>query len=167
MTASIAKMMCAFVKATTICHERAMFRSFQGQNYPLSILKQADVMKTFIVTATALYLNAAYKSLILKNDSYIEQAFGAMHQVCGHSYICLLHICFGLCLEVHQSIDRTQLDISSLENYHKSFETLTAPFLKQLEERMASTFKHECKGVEIATCDPKVDLFIVSVTKNE
>ena len=96
MSASIARMICGFIRATTVGHERAIFRTLPKEQ--INVIKVPEIVGQLFVGATVRYFNAAYRSLILKNDPYIQVSFGQMQQVCGHSYICLLNIVFANCV---------------------------------------------------------------------
>ncbi len=166
-TLPIAQLICRFIRATTIGHERAIFQVMSKQSVPITTLQQPEIVGQLFVSATVQYFNSAYRSLILKNNAYIEGAFGAMHQFCGHSYICLLNIVFATCLSTHQSIDRSKLDVSSLENYQKSFELLLDPILADLQKNLAESLNHNCAGMDIDKCDPNKVMFSMQVSKKE
>ena len=166
-SAQLAEMICAFITSTAVGHERGMYRAITAGMASVTILKQANAFNALFGGATLNYFNLAYKGLILKNDPYIVNRFGAMHNVSGHSYICLLNMVCAAYLKVHRAVDRTKLDISSLESYQHSVEEQLKPLLAELCKTMQTTLRHKCDGIDIATCDPNKPMFYATTEEAE
>lgn len=155
----LAEMICAFIEITAIGHERGMYRALSAGMGPLAIVKQANAFNVLFGGATVNYFNLAYKGLILKNDAYIIKCFGEMHSVSGHSYICLLNIVCSGYLKIHRAVDRTKLDVSTLERFQSSVEEQLAPLLAEFSKTLQTTLSHKCDGMDISTCDPNKPMF--------
>jgi len=155
----IALLMCKFVTQTIIGHERGTYRVFAATGRPMDSLRIPNTFRTLFGGAAVSYFNGAYKSLILRDDKYIEASFDEMHNVCGHSHICLLNIVFKVYMTMHSQIDRTKLDTTCLASYQKSVETMIVPLAERFLTFYATMMNHECNGIDISTCDPDEPLF--------
>lgn len=155
----IASLMCKFVTQTIIGHERGMYRFFATTRQPMDRLRVPNTFRTLFGDAAVSYFNGAYKSLILRDDKYIQASFDEMHNVCGHSYVCLLNIVFKAYMTMHSQIDRTKLDTVSLASYQKSVETMIVPLAERFLTFCATMMNHKCSGIDISTCDPDKPLF--------
>jgi hypothetical protein len=109
--------------------------------------------------ATASYYNYAYKSLIKRDDLYICTAFDRMHSAKQHSYVCLLNILYMMTMNINAAIDRSHLDLTDLSAYQRSIEAALQPLLDNVRPTLIDKVNHDCRGIDIATCDPNEDLF--------
>lgn len=146
-----------FVEKTIIGHESGFYKLFVDTN---DLLKSSE-MKLYYHLATINYLNQAYKALILDSDEYFMKYFNGISNVTDHSQICLLNISLAIILDVHNKIDRAQLDTTSYESYmnsvHTQLKNMKVPYSIIIE----TSLSHECKGENIKDCDPNEDLFYI------
>lgn len=159
----LVKIMCDFMTATITGHESAFYKAITAKmlGVDLSALKNAQLTQCLIAPAMMNYMNGAYVSLIKNNDEYINDYFSRMQGVCGHSCICLLNIIFFTGLSIHMSLDRTNLDISSYDNYMKTVTNQLAITIEKTKEILLESISHVCNGIDIKTCDPNVPLFSI------
>jgi len=161
----LAEEMISFMYNTIGGHESAFYKVLlTGKHFTKDTIKDRDFMKNYIIMATINYLNSAYKSLILKNDSYISQCFQRM-SVLNHSMICLLNILNCNILVIHGELDRSKLDTSSYDKYMASVSSQLREKCNNMKEILTNSLNHDCSGIDISTCDPTVDLFIMSQHK--
>lgn len=113
-------------------------------------------LNMFILSFNIKYFNDAYKSLILKNDSYIMESFKKMTQLHDHSEICLLIIMFAHSMQIINNMDRSKIDSLNYQQYMEDIMKQTSK-LSKINADMA----HECHGEDISKCDPNVDLFYI------
>jgi len=158
MSEQVAAIVTEFLFKTIVGHERGLYRALRMQGKDLSNLRDKTAFLYFAGT-TASYFNGAYKSLILRDDVYIMEWFDRMHNVSQHSYICLLNIVCKMCLDIHGAVDRSALDVSSLEAYQHSVETALKPLLVDAYTNLATRLNHQCAGMDIRTCDPNTPMF--------
>jgi len=160
-TTELIKIMCDFMRATISGHESAFYKAITAKmlGIDLSALKNAQLIECLITPAMTNYMNNAYVSLIKNNDAYIKEYFDRMQGICGHSCICLLNIICFTGLGVHMSLDRTNLDTSSYNNYMKTMTDQLEFAIEKTKEALTLSISHVCKGIDIKTCDPNVPLF--------
>lgn len=104
-------------------------------------------------------MNNAYKSLIVKNNEYITNKFVEMQQICDHSAICLLNIIFSLVINLHTCLDQNKFNTSSYEIYMSSLRDKINDKLIIIKKKLPHKLSHTCNGIDIATCDPNINLF--------
>lgn len=105
------------------------------------------------------YYNGVYKSLILDDSEYVTNIFNAM--TCDHSKVCLLQQLIRVDLMIHESLIRNKDKAASYELWMESIRhqlQRSKPIIvKQLQELLS----HECKGIDIKTCNPNNPLFYI------
>lgn len=158
-----------FLDNVIIGTERAVYRSLV-----ISSPSQLTSLKTpyaigIISNAIMFYFNEGYRALIYStngsrkrkedDDPYYYNILSKITEHKSHSYICLLNILFTLSINLENSLDRSKLDISSLDNYGKSVESQYEIIISTIKNGISGLFNHECNGIDISTCDPKEDLF--------
>lgn len=150
-----------FVGNTVLGHERGMYRVLVHRKYSPTVLTKPNSFSLF--TGAALnYFNGAYKSLVLRDDPYVVDCFDKMHKIYNHSYICLLNIVFKVYMETHSSLDRSKLDVTSLETFEKSVRQLLHASEQDIRLALSALLNHECHGQDISKCDPNETMFTAS-----
>jgi hypothetical protein len=121
-----------------------------------------DVKMKMLLQRTMMeYLNSAYRSLILKSDTYILNSFDAMKKEKSHSDICLLNMQMQLILNAIMAINRTNFNVSSYEEYMQSMVDSYEKYFDTVD--FDKLLNHECNGIDISTCDPNEPLFFVRI----
>lgn len=120
-----------------------------------------NYLEPIIITVSAQYFNGCYRSLILKDDPYILERFGAMKAVFDHSYVCLLNIVFTFKMELHKKLERERLDKSTYTKYKESVEEILELFRSIFTGGISHSINHECTGEDISTCNPDEEMFIL------
>lgn len=138
-------------------HESGMYKVLATQN-SLDILKDTRALG-FIKHATINYLNAAYVSLIKKNDPYIVNKFDEMCKIHHHSSVCLLNVIMLILTSVHYSLDRSKLNVTSYNAYMKSLQNQLDAVKDVTIKSITNSISHECHGIDISTCDPYKPMF--------
>lgn len=166
MSQNLATLICNFIESTAIGHERAIYRLFSIKAVPLQVLQESTFDSLHLKQSIG-YFNNAYRSLILRDDPYIAAHFDAMHKVSGHSYICLLNIVFATYLATHRAVDRSSLNLSSLEALTESLKTRLQPLLVALKNDLEKSFSHQCHGIDIKTCNPNEPMFYAKLANEK
>lgn len=134
-------------------HESGFYKLYQIKKLPIGNLL-GDEMIILIKNVTLFYLNDAYKSLILKSDSYILDKFNAMCKINNHSEICLLNIIALTIINIHVNLDRSKFNITSYDTYMKSVgDQLDVEFTSVLNT-LENSISHTYTGIDISTCNP-------------
>lgn len=156
-----------FVFNTIMGHESGFYKmTMMGKMLTKEDLKKDEKMHGMIAFAIVSYLNDAYRSLILKNDPYFLEHFNNMAKHKNHSMICLLNIVFVVLQTIHMNFDRSKLDITSLESYKASVMSQLIQRKTEITPKLIDMMSHECKGIDIKTCDPNEPMFHLG-TKDE
>lgn len=162
---SLANAICVFVQNTISGHESGFYKMTKMANIPehakitITMLKDSDRMRVLIVSATANYLNAAYRSLILEDDEYILKEFNGMAKHMNHSKICLLNLVFFVLRNVHLEFDRNNLDTSTYDKYMEGVKEQIGTKLAMIRMVLITKVSHNCSGMDIKTCDPNEPMF--------
>ena len=120
---------------------------------------------TFILSEyIAKYHNMAYKALILETDKYFLEEYGRMHEISGHSYICLLNITLNICAIIEQSIDREKLCIENYEQYMDSIKSQVEVITGKMN--LDKFLSHKCTGIDIKSCNPDEDFVVLRFNKD-
>lgn len=156
----LALLVCDFCFSTIQGHESGIYKSLKMNMINLSLdTLRTNQMLGFFTGATMNYLNGAYVSLIKRNDTYIMEKFDAMCKISNHSVICLLNIIMVFIMEIHSSLDRSKLNISSYELYIKSVMSQLNSKYEESLLTLGKSLSHSCNGIDIKTCDPNKPLF--------
>jgi hypothetical protein len=158
----LATLLTNFAVSTVLGTESGFYKSIAAGKLPGVELAVLKVPTTAIIfrEPTVEYLNHCYRSLILKNDSYVVEKFEAMTKLLKHSEICLLNIIAKLVTSIQKNIRREGLNISNYEAYLKSFEFQTDIIcIYQQLLLMDKFFSHNCSGKPISEYDPTKPMF--------
>lgn len=153
----LVKIMLEFIRNTIMGHESGFYKMLNGAPNMLS----SDSMHTMIDLAAANYLNSAYRALIRDDDEYFMKYFNDMSAVMNHSQICLLNITFVFLTSIHKGMTRKKFDLSSYSNYMESVRSDVDRVINEMKAKLTYSISHECKGENIKTCDPNIDLFVI------
>lgn len=162
--AELTNLMCNFMQCTIYGHESGFYKTAitNNNNYvTLQTLKNDNVSKNLITFATMNYLNKIYKSLILEDDPFVIETFGAMQKCLHHSYICLLNLLCVAIVKAHNNIKRTELETCCYQKYMDCVENQLNKIMPKIRYLLTRRISHECKGIDIKTCNPNEPLFIV------
>jgi hypothetical protein len=163
MTDNLSSLILGFVFDTCLGQERGVYKAIHGGAFSgLSVddLKKEEPIGSILTGATADYMNGCYKSLITLDDKYIVSKFKEMTDECGHSEICLLNIIAQCIFLVYGTIIRDSLNTSSLEKYSESWEKQYRAISVGLSASMSGNLSHECKGIDIKSCNPDEPMFM-------
>lgn len=150
---NLANLITEFCKNTITGHESGLYK-VKGPEFV-----KDESMKLLIPFITTNYVNQLYKSLILRDDSYVKEKFDQMTNSMNHSPICLLHFIMKIIMDVHMGLDRKLLRYDSYEEFMKSLEILLDIALEPVKLSLEQSLDHKCTGEKIETCDPNVPLF--------
>lgn len=159
-TQILSNLICDFVRKTISGQESGIYRSLYILPSNRDMIK-GEGMNHFILSFLVEYFNKAYVALITKNDSYFVEKFGEMHNVNGHSYICLLNIVFISTTNFIKAVDRSKYDITDYDNYMKSVHLELDKYLNNAKNILNQSTLHECNGEDISTCDPNKPMFYI------
>lgn len=151
-----------FVLNEIIGAERGMYRTIVPM-YGSDPLKDNDRWGALFAEFHVQYFNRAYRSLILRDDEFLNDAFDKMRSHLGHSHICLLNTLVNVILSTHQAVPRDNLDTTSLDSYTHSVHDHLTRILEQSAEKIRRHVSHDCTGDDIATCDPDEVLFSLEI----
>lgn len=152
----LAKLLSDFCFNTIMGHESGMYKALKGES--MDTLR-TEVTKSMIQLVTVDYLNKIFVSLIVNDDPYVVNKFDEMRKINNHSPICLLTIMMVYIMEIHLSLDRTKLDISTYEKYMDSVLLQLTPKFEEALNKLSGSISHKCTGIDIKTCNPALPLF--------
>jgi hypothetical protein len=156
----LSKLMAEFIVNTIYGYESGLYRGIVLKSENIELTKQ-DSFKTWFIEFNVNYFNRAYSSLIKHDDKYITDNFEKMHTIMNHSYICLLNILFKMTVNIISEFDRSDLDVTSYDNYMKSVISQLTFFKEIIEKNLPAMLSHTCKGIDIKTCNPDEPLFYI------
>ena len=137
---------------------------------PVSLMKMSYVCP-LIGNLTSQYLNECYKAIILKNNNGLLEPFTKIKDSesdTKHSYMCILQLVAGLISAFHKYMDRTTFDISSYDNYMKSFEKEFHKYYSNNIEYIRQKLNHTCDlSEDISKLDPNEKIFYSFKDKDE
>lgn len=145
----LVSLMIEFIYNTIMGHNSSFYRSFDKK------FIKSPKLNFVILDITIDYMNRAYISLIKEDDPYFLKYFKQMSKLMNHSQICLLNITIKFLLEVHNSIDRNKLDMSSYEKYMKDVSEVLKTKIDIIKIKIFIAVGHKCEGEDIKDCDPK------------
>lgn len=125
----------------------------------ISILKNFKVLYPMFC---AQYLNKVYTTLIKKDDDSIVNVFKKFKTFCSHSEVCLIHIIKSLCELMVQSLDFEKCNFSGYDIFMSTCRTQLFQISEKID-KMPSHLSTQCKGVDISTCDPNKELFVIEI----
>ena len=159
----LAQLLCNFCFSTIQGHESGLYKGIKMKTLNANIkILQTETTLNIIKNITAHYLNKAYISLIKKDDPYIIEKFNEMTKINNHSAICLLNIIMAFIMDIHSSLNRSILDISSYDLYMKSVMNQVNSKYEDCLNALYKSISHECQGIDIKTCNPYEPLFFLT-----
>jgi hypothetical protein len=160
MTRELSKFIKNFAKETMKGQESALYKTLAVNTNILGISKENltnNNIKGIFSEFISNYLNSCYKSLILKNDTYVLGKFSEMKSLHNHSEICLLNIIATIIANTHQQMDRSILNTQNYETYMLSVDILLISILDNIN--LDDKISHTCTGMDISKCDPNKPMF--------
>ena len=107
------------------------------------------------------YLNIVYASLIKKDDKIVTDQYEKLKSYYNHSEVCLIHFTRMLCTEFVQCILFDAVDYSNYQSFMHSCTTQLNLISSESVKILEGGLTHECKGIDISTCDPNEKLFYI------
>lgn len=160
MEETMANLMCDFMVNTVKGYESGIYKSFTSNNKNHEQLRSNNI-KFLLIKFNIDYHNKLYRSLILKDDQYVIEELGKIHNTMNHSYICLLNILCKFTTDLITNRDRSLMNVDSYEKYMDSVCWHLEMWKSTLMKTLPSTLSHTCSGDDIATCNPDQPLFFM------
>jgi hypothetical protein len=146
----------------TICgQESGLYKSIYLYKEKITDIDniRSDTIKILLQHTLASYLNSCYKSLILKNDTYVIDSFNKIKKTKNHSEICLLNIMFVVVRSAILDVDRHKFSDVTYGNFMFSMKKEYEIYFNSLD--FDKLLDHECSGEKIENCDPNEKLFFI------
>lgn len=150
-----------FAKNTIAGQESGLYKSLYLHKIKIANIDniRCDTVKILLQYSIMDYLNACYKSLILKNDNYVISCFDKMKKEKNHSEICLLNILFVVLRSAIIDVDRHKFNDTTYDNFMYSVQREYEIFLNTIDYE--KLLNHECSGEKIENCNPNESLFYI------
>jgi len=167
-----------YITRTMVGTERGLYRMWSagalpGDLYAPPAEGERPPRMGLVMRFLARYFNDAYKTLVLYHkgqheglDMVYVTDFTELHGQFGHSYICLLNIVLHLSLGAFMGVDTRELDYSSLEMFTDSYKKQIGEWFNVHGDRVLECLDHECKGMDIAECDPDEPMFTLQASSD-
>lgn len=153
MTDQLADLLCDFVKNTIIGQ--------LSEFYKIGLISNG-VWKKIARGAIINYYNSCYKSLILRNDIYVTENFDNFKKILGYSEICLLHILLWMTIATYKKLIETyKYESQSYSEFMTTMDNKIKNIITSIRETLKKSLSHQCTGIDITTCDPNEDLFVL------
>ena len=145
-----------YAKSIVLGQLSGAFKHTAQQKNDVNILKNFKLVYPLFLMN---YLNIVYVSLIKKDNQTVADQFTKLKSYHNHSEVCLIHFTRMLCSEFVNAMLFDTLDYVNYDTFMMSctlqLNILAIESVKLLE----GSLSHECKGIDISTCDPNEKLF--------
>ena len=154
----LAVQMWVFIRQSVLGAQRGLYRTMS-----VDILSRPLTVYTTAPYAQNNYYNRIYRSLIKKDDEYINKEFSEMKSYMDHSTLCLLNILASTSFMLNAGLDATKMNYESLETYSDSVDDQINEWNERILMCLYTTLTHNCTGEDVKPTDELEDIFFFKV----
>lgn len=170
LDALLSGMICTFISNTIVDHECSFYKFLTTQRRSPRLLYATSSFDLFFNEVSVLYFNNVFRALVRRDDDNHAHAvnfFDQLHAATNHSYVCLLHLVTSMYVQIHATMQRDNLDVSSSVAFERSLRDAIKPGVDRIRAIIVQIFNHDCNGPNLAELNPNIPLFSAFVVNND